>query len=242
MVRISASVLMKFRLKSSTRMIEKVASSVVGIDMQHDHRHARAVQEQQQHDRGEHDRRQQLFEHAVDRGADEGAVVLDDDDLGAAGQRRLDLWDQPVDAVGDVGRVGAGLGAQAEQHARVAVDTGQLGLLDAGQLNGRHVAEPHRRVRRAADDDLAEVLRLGSQAVDAQVVRVRVLRPGCRLARPCCCSRVPSAPSVSDSPKPVSLFGSTWTWTSCCWPPTIPTCDTPVTCWNAGESVSLATL
>ena len=50
---------------------------------QHDQRHARAVQEQQQHDRGQDDGRHQLFEHAVDRGADEGAVVLNRDQLGA---------------------------------------------------------------------------------------------------------------------------------------------------------------
>ena len=142
---------------------------------QHDQRHARAVQEQQQDDRGQDDGRHQLFEHAVDRGADEGAVVLNRDQLRARRQLGLQLWEQAVDAVGDVGGVGAGLRAEAEQHAVVPVDAGDLGLLLAGQLHGGDVAHADRRLGGAADRDAAQVLRLDRQVRDAQVVRVGVL-------------------------------------------------------------------
>ena len=143
-VRISASVLMKFRLKPSTRMIENVASKRGRNRHQHDGRHARAVQEQQQHDRRQHDGRHQLFEHAVDGSTDERAVVLDHDQLRAGRQLGLELWDQTVDAIGHVGRVGAGLCAEPEQHAVVPVDTRDLGLLLARQLHGGDVADVHR--------------------------------------------------------------------------------------------------
>ncbi len=132
----------------------------------HDHRdqrHADAAQEQQQHDRGEHQPDHHRIADARDRLRHQLALVVPAYQPDA--RRKFQSRELLANLFGDLHRIAVGLLENVEQHGRLAVlDDALPHRHDAG-LHGRDVAHADDAGGRRLDDDVADRRRAHHAAI-----------------------------------------------------------------------------
>ncbi|MPL75498.1 hypothetical protein SDC9_21322 [bioreactor metagenome] len=126
-------------------------------DDRHQHRAQRAEEEQDHHDDDRHGLADGL-EHLVDRGRDLLGRVIDELDLHPVGQRVVDRRQLVAHRLRGVERVRRGRRREPDEGALTAGEGDDLARVVRGELNPRHVAQPHHLVAGGADRQRAEGL------------------------------------------------------------------------------------